>query len=56
MVKKHHGLGGSKATVRWCIPHLKGTPTKFLGYVGAPDEDSDRDGNERIQDRRGAAG
>jgi hypothetical protein len=38
MVKKHHGLAGSKATVRWRISLLKGTPAKFLGYIEAPDE------------------
>jgi hypothetical protein len=38
MVKKHHGLAGSKARVRWRISLLKGTPAKFLGYIEAPDE------------------
>ena len=38
IVKKHHGLAGSEATVRWRISLLKGTPAKFLGYVEAPNE------------------
>jgi hypothetical protein len=40
MVKKHHGLAGTKAAVRWRISLLKGTPAKFLGYIEAPDEKS----------------
>ena len=31
-------LSGTKATVRWRISMLKGTPAKFLGYIEAPDE------------------
>ena len=37
-MKKRHGLAGTKATVRWRISLLKGTPAMFLGYIEAPDE------------------
>jgi hypothetical protein len=38
MAKKPRWLAGTKATVRWRISLLKGTPAKFLGYIEAPDE------------------
>jgi hypothetical protein len=38
MAKTPRWLAGTKATVRWRISLLKGTPAKFLGYVEASDE------------------
>jgi len=42
MAKKpsHAKLAGTKATVRWGITLLEGTPAKFLGYVEAANEKS----------------
>ena len=46
-------LAGTKATVRWHISLLKGTPTKFLCYVEAPDEQAAIEtAAKEIQDRQ----
>jgi hypothetical protein len=36
----HPGLAGTKATVRWGITLLEGTPAKFLGCIEAANEKS----------------
>jgi hypothetical protein len=48
MAKKHDRLAGTKATVRWRISLLKGTPAKFLGYVEAADEKAARRKNTKL--------